>query len=231
MAAGGKRLRRDSGARSVGASDQTGTRAAATPTNATAITSNRVDNDLPSPASSQPAGHPAKGSQRSDVYNEHSIQDASNRMQQYYTLFPTKEEALEHLCPNMKKEEWAISELFSTEEFQSENEINCHNRAKIMVAHTSSAWSFQQALVLMKDAEIDQTNSALMYKKTHINKDSAWTSDIACLPPSSLNPSQSASFSQADLKISMKLGGMICMIERGQRTSSKHCTSNVLRSV
>ncbi|KAB1226270.1 hypothetical protein CJ030_MR1G003753 [Morella rubra] len=42
-----------------------------------------------------------------------------NKMHQYYSLFPTKEEALEHLYPNMKKEDWApIWELFSTEEFQ-----------------------------------------------------------------------------------------------------------------
>ena len=41
-----------------------------------------------------------------------------NIMHQYYALFPTKEEVLEHPYPNMKKEEWApIYELFSTKEF------------------------------------------------------------------------------------------------------------------
>ncbi|KAB1209553.1 hypothetical protein CJ030_MR6G020500 [Morella rubra] len=48
IAAGGKRLCCDSSARSVGASDQTGTRAVMTPVNAAATTSNGADEDLPS---------------------------------------------------------------------------------------------------------------------------------------------------------------------------------------
>ncbi|KAB1205589.1 hypothetical protein CJ030_MR7G017761 [Morella rubra] len=72
-----------------------------------------------------------------------------NKMHQYYTLFPTKERM---------------------------SEINRQNRAKLTVARTSGARSFQQA---QKDAETDQINPALTYKKTHINKDNEWTSDTA----------------------------------------------------
>ncbi|KAB1223150.1 hypothetical protein CJ030_MR2G016451 [Morella rubra] len=126
MAAGGKRLRCDSGARSVGASDQTGTRAA--------------DNYF-------------KWSRRRFTISLHrSTREAPRRVVMCDASeqnAPVLKESIRASVPNMKKEEWApICELFSIEEFQ-------------------------------KDAEIDQINPALMYKKTHINKDGAWTSDTA----------------------------------------------------
>ncbi|KAB1212555.1 hypothetical protein CJ030_MR5G006249 [Morella rubra] len=63
------------------------------------------------------------GSQYRDVYNEHSVQDASEQNAPVLRFVPTKEEALEHPYPNMKKEELApICELFSTKEFQEKME-------------------------------------------------------------------------------------------------------------
>ncbi|KAB1209538.1 hypothetical protein CJ030_MR6G018870 [Morella rubra] len=186
MAAGGKCLRCDSSARFVGASDQTGTKAAATLANATVTTSNGANKNLPSPAlvfeaprrvvvrdawialekariagklsvhipngrmsgddkaSSMLSSHTGslvRSHAQFDVvswskvpdevksYHEQSIDDFNldydrpkdrnnvmstmntaymthrNRMHQYYALFPTKEEALEHPYSNMKKEE------------------------------------------------------------------------------------------------------------------------------
>ncbi|KAB1205923.1 hypothetical protein CJ030_MR7G016903 [Morella rubra] len=57
-----------------------------------------------------------------------------NRMHQYYSLFPNKEEALEHPYLNMKKEDWApIYELFSTEEFQLEHESERRSFTKVQI--------------------------------------------------------------------------------------------------
>ncbi|KAB1223109.1 hypothetical protein CJ030_MR2G018728 [Morella rubra] len=83
------------------------------------------------------------------------------RMHRYYALFPIKEEVLEHPYSNMKTEEWVpICELFSAEEFHicilRRSEINHQNRAKLTVAHTSGACSFQCALVLMEKVEVLQ---------------------------------------------------------------------------
>ena len=42
-----------------------------------------------------------------------------NRMFQHYSVFNSKEEALEHLYSNMNKEEWTrVCDLFASEEFQ-----------------------------------------------------------------------------------------------------------------
>ncbi|KAB1206424.1 hypothetical protein CJ030_MR7G000120 [Morella rubra] len=61
-----------------------------------------------------------------------------NRMHQYYALFPTKEEALEHPYPNMKEKECAsICELFSIEEFQEKIEA-------LQLQHESEGRSFTE---------------------------------------------------------------------------------------
>ncbi|KAB1212953.1 hypothetical protein CJ030_MR5G001875 [Morella rubra] len=46
-----------------------------------------------------------------------------NRMFQHYSVFNSKEEALEHLYPDMNKEEWTrVCDLFASEEFQEKME-------------------------------------------------------------------------------------------------------------
>ncbi|KAB1212915.1 hypothetical protein CJ030_MR5G010215 [Morella rubra] len=72
-----------------------------------------------------------------------------NRMFQHYSVFNSKEEALEHPYPDMNKEEWTrVCDLFASEEFQ-------------------------------KNPESDEISPALLYKKTHTNKDGMWTSEDA----------------------------------------------------
>ncbi|KAB1200954.1 hypothetical protein CJ030_MR0G005503 [Morella rubra] len=86
---GGKCLRCDSSARFVGASDQTGTKAAATLANATVTTSNGANKNLPSPALVFEAPRRVvvrddfnldydrpKDRNNCDVYDEHSVHDA-----------------------------------------------------------------------------------------------------------------------------------------------------------
>ncbi|KAB1209747.1 hypothetical protein CJ030_MR6G001834 [Morella rubra] len=73
-----------------------------------------------------------------------------NRMFQHYLVFNSKEEALEHLYPEMNKEEWTrVCDLFASEEFQRRSAINKENRAKLKIVHTSKARSFQRARALL----------------------------------------------------------------------------------
>ncbi|KAB1216038.1 hypothetical protein CJ030_MR4G022481 [Morella rubra] len=63
-----------------------------------------------------------------------------NRMFQHYSVFNSKEEALEHPYPEMNKEEWThVCDLFTSEEFQRRSAINKENRAKLKIVHTSGA--------------------------------------------------------------------------------------------
>ncbi|KAB1206478.1 hypothetical protein CJ030_MR7G000066 [Morella rubra] len=57
--------------------------------------------------------------------------------------------------------------------------INKENRAKLKIVHTSGARSFQRARALLKNPESDEISAALLYKKTHTNKDGMWTSEDA----------------------------------------------------
>ncbi|KAB1226520.1 hypothetical protein CJ030_MR1G018147 [Morella rubra] len=103
-----------------------------------------------------------------------------NRMFQHYSVFNSKEEALEHPYPDMNKEEWTrVCDLFASEEFQRRSAINKENRAKLKIVHTSGARSFQRARALLKNPESDEISPALLYKKTHTNKDGMWTSEDA----------------------------------------------------
>ncbi|KAB1228181.1 hypothetical protein CJ030_MR5G008778 [Morella rubra] len=61
------------------------------------------------------------------VYRTHK-----NRMFQHYSVFNSKEEALEHPYPEMNKEEWT----------RRRSAINKENRAKLKIVHTSGARSF-----------------------------------------------------------------------------------------
>ncbi|KAB1220620.1 hypothetical protein CJ030_MR3G009430 [Morella rubra] len=75
----------------------------------------------------------------------------------------------------MNKEEWTrVCDLFASEEFQRRSAINKENRAKLKIVHTSGARSFQR-----KNLESDEISPALLYKKTHTNKDDMWTSEDA----------------------------------------------------
>ncbi|KAB1220501.1 Cytochrome P450 82C4 [Morella rubra] len=103
-----------------------------------------------------------------------------NRMFQHYSVFNSKEEALEHPYPDMNKEEWTrVCDLFASEEFQRRSAINKENRAKLKIVHTSGARSFQRTRALLKNPESDEISAALLYKKTHTNKDGMWTSEDA----------------------------------------------------
>ncbi|KAB1205050.1 hypothetical protein CJ030_MR7G016694 [Morella rubra] len=57
--------------------------------------------------------------------------------------------------------------------------INKENRAKLKIVHTSGARSFQRMRALLKNPESDEISPALLYKKTHTNKDGMWTSEDA----------------------------------------------------
>ncbi|KAB1213476.1 hypothetical protein CJ030_MR5G003454 [Morella rubra] len=103
-----------------------------------------------------------------------------NRMFQHYSVFNSKEEALEHPYPDMNKEEWTrVCDLFASEEFQRRSAINKENRAKLKIVHTSGARSFQRMRALLKNPESDEISPALLYKKMHTNKDGMWTSEDA----------------------------------------------------
>ncbi|KAB1212832.1 hypothetical protein CJ030_MR5G010132 [Morella rubra] len=169
MPAGGKRLRCDS---SVRAESSPGTLAVSGP-------SLKDRNELPSPDTASPITTELR-IVHCDVYDEHSVQDAQNRMFQHYSVFNSKEEALEHPYPEMNKEEWTrVCDLFTSEEFQRRSAINKENRAKLKIVHTSGARSFQRARALLKNPESDEISAALLYKKTHTNKDGMWTSEDA----------------------------------------------------
>ncbi|KAB1222676.1 hypothetical protein CJ030_MR2G007433 [Morella rubra] len=73
-----------------------------------------------------------------------------NRMYQHFSVFNSKEEALEHMYPKINKEEWTrVSDLFVSEEFQRRSAINRDNRVKLKIVHTSGARSFQRAQALL----------------------------------------------------------------------------------
>ncbi|KAB1220356.1 hypothetical protein CJ030_MR3G009816 [Morella rubra] len=95
-----------------------------------------------------------------------------NRMHQYYSLFSTKEEALEHPYPNMKKEEWApICKLFSTEEFQ----INPSNK--------DNAWTSDTAREHFEKMEVLQLQPSL--REGHLQKwrssQKSWDKRVMCV--------------------------------------------------
>ncbi|KAB1208980.1 hypothetical protein CJ030_MR6G022948 [Morella rubra] len=92
-----------------------------------------------------------------------------NRMFQHYSVFNSKEEALEHPYPEINKEEWT----------RRRSAINKENRAKLKIVHISGARSFQHARALLKNPESDEISAALLYKKTHTNKDGMWTLEDA----------------------------------------------------
>ncbi|KAB1212429.1 hypothetical protein CJ030_MR5G023971 [Morella rubra] len=103
-----------------------------------------------------------------------SVQDAQNRMFQHYSVFNSKEEALEHPYPEMNKEEWTrVCDLFASEEFQRRSAINKENKAKLKIVHTSERG------LSNKNSKSDEITVALLYKKTHTNKDGMWTSEDA----------------------------------------------------
>ncbi|KAB1209723.1 hypothetical protein CJ030_MR6G000179 [Morella rubra] len=80
----------------------------------------------------------------------------------------------------MNKEEWTrVCDLFASEEFQRRSAINKENRAKLKIVHTSGARSFQRTRALLKNPKSDEISVALLYKKTHTNKDGMWTSEDA----------------------------------------------------
>ncbi|KAB1222904.1 hypothetical protein CJ030_MR2G013606 [Morella rubra] len=62
---------------------------------------------------------------------------------------------------------------------QRRSAINKENRAKLKIVHTSGARSFQRTRALLKNPESDEISPALLYKKTHTNKDGMWTSEDA----------------------------------------------------
>ncbi|KAB1206015.1 hypothetical protein CJ030_MR7G009244 [Morella rubra] len=65
---------------------------------------------------------------------------------------------------------------------ESSPEEECNqqgDRAKLNIVHTSGARSFQRARALLKNPESDEISPALLYKKTHTNKDGMWTSEDA----------------------------------------------------
>ncbi|KAB1205755.1 hypothetical protein CJ030_MR7G028060 [Morella rubra] len=131
MPAGGKRLRCDS---SVRAESSPGTLAVSGP-------SLRDRNELPSPDTASPVGTQSSCAS----YRTHR-----NRMFQHYSVFNSKEEALEHPYPEMNKEEWTrVCDLFASEEFQRRSAINKENRAKLKIVHTSGARSFQRTRALL----------------------------------------------------------------------------------
>ncbi|KAB1219357.1 hypothetical protein CJ030_MR3G001160 [Morella rubra] len=113
-------------------------------------------------------------------FEQRVVPDAQNRMFQHYSVFNSKEEALEHPYPDMNKEEWTrVCDLFASEEFQRRSAINKENRAKLKIVHTSGARSFQRARALLKNLESVRLGLRLLYKKTHTNKDGMWTSEDA----------------------------------------------------
>ncbi|KAB1215877.1 hypothetical protein CJ030_MR4G010998 [Morella rubra] len=80
-----------------------------------------------------------------------------NRMFQHYSMFNSKEVALEHPYSDMNKEEWTrVCDLFASEEFQRRSAINKENRAKLKIVHTSGARSFQRARALLEKMEVLQ---------------------------------------------------------------------------
>ncbi|KAB1226430.1 hypothetical protein CJ030_MR1G014137 [Morella rubra] len=94
-------------------------------------------------ASSMLSSHIARGLQHCDVYNEHSVQDASKQMRQYYALFPTEEEASEHPYPNMKKEELAPSGNYLVLK-------NFRKRWRLQLQHESEGRSFTEVKIFTK---------------------------------------------------------------------------------
>ncbi|KAB1212380.1 hypothetical protein CJ030_MR5G020713 [Morella rubra] len=108
------------------------------------------------------------------AYRTHKIECSS------ITRCSIPKKRLEHPYPDMNKEEWTrVCDLFASEEFQRRSAINKENRAKLKIVHTSGARSFQRARALLKNPESDEISPALLYKKTHTNKDGMWTSEDA----------------------------------------------------
>ncbi|KAB1202388.1 hypothetical protein CJ030_MR8G020185 [Morella rubra] len=62
---------------------------------------------------------------------------------------------------------------------QRRSAINKENRAKLKIVHTSGVRSFQRTRALFKNPESDEISPALLYKKTHTNKDGMWTLEDA----------------------------------------------------
>ncbi|KAB1212681.1 hypothetical protein CJ030_MR5G009723 [Morella rubra] len=56
--------------------------------------------------------------------------------------------------------------------------INKENRAKLKIVHTSER-GLSTRRALLKNPESDEISPALLYKKTHTNKDGMWTSEDA----------------------------------------------------
>ncbi|KAB1220353.1 hypothetical protein CJ030_MR3G009813 [Morella rubra] len=78
-----------------------------------------------------------------------------NRMFQHYSVFNSKEEALEHPYPDMNKEEWTrVCDLFASEEFQRRSAINKENRAKLKIVHTSERGLSNRESVVRKNGAL-----------------------------------------------------------------------------
>ncbi|KAB1212376.1 hypothetical protein CJ030_MR5G020717 [Morella rubra] len=135
----GKRLQCDS---SVRAESSPGRLAVSGP-------SLRDRNELPSPTTASPDDFQLDYDRTEDRITVTSTMNTAyrthkNRMFQHYSVFNSKEEALEHPYPDMNKEEWTrVCDLFASEEFQR-SAINKENRAKLKIVHTSGARSFQR---------------------------------------------------------------------------------------
>ncbi|KAB1206486.1 hypothetical protein CJ030_MR7G000058 [Morella rubra] len=67
-----------------------------------------------------------------------------NRMFQHYSVFNSKEEALEHLYPDMNKEEWThVCDLFASEEFQEKIET-------LQLQHESKGKSYTEVEIFVE---------------------------------------------------------------------------------
>ncbi|KAB1201717.1 hypothetical protein CJ030_MR0G000130 [Morella rubra] len=70
-----------------------------------------------------------------------------------------------------------VCDLFTSEEFQRRSAINKENRAKLrLYTHLERGLSNARDV---KNPESDEISPALLYKKTHTNKDGMWTSEDA----------------------------------------------------
>ncbi|KAB1203742.1 hypothetical protein CJ030_MR8G011196 [Morella rubra] len=113
---------------------------------------------LPSPSTANPVGTQSSCAYYNRAEDRITVTSTMNtayrthrnRMFQYYSVFNSKEEALEHPYPDMNKEEWTrVCDLFPSEEFHRRSAINKENRAKLKIVHTSRARSFQYARALL----------------------------------------------------------------------------------
>ncbi|KAB1219508.1 hypothetical protein CJ030_MR3G012304 [Morella rubra] len=94
-----------------------------------------------------------------------------NRMFQHYSVFNSKEEALEHPYPDMNKEEWtSVCDLFASEEFQRRSAINKENRAKLKIVHTLGARLEEARLEIEEMRARQMEYEALLVKRSDMEQ-------------------------------------------------------------